>query len=227
MDSIKGAFENAGVLKTKTMAKQVSPAPNDVRIPTIRSIKETTAVSEKRQYIADIPAHMAGLVVRIRGIQKASPEERTIRSKEFKELEDEALVHLNSDDELLKSAARRAHDLAMDSTLSLLANISVAEMLTRKSGRVFMNVPDTRDGKRFLPGGRLLMESNGKVAKVVEAYGNFQRIMTEIAEAGVFVPIESLSRERLELTKRLDAFWRVRILHAILRRGIAEAQKAK
>ncbi|MFH1284531.1 MAG: hypothetical protein ABIH78_03005 [Candidatus Peregrinibacteria bacterium] len=227
MDSMKEALENAGVLKTK--AKQVSPAPNDVRIPTIRSIKETTAVAEKRQYITDIPNHMTGLVFRIRGIRGASAEERAIRSKELKALEDEVLTHLNSEEELLANAARRAHDLAMDSTLLLLANVSVAEMLTRKPGRVFMNVSDTRDGERFLPGGRLLMESNGKAVKVVEAYGNFQRIMTEIAKARVFIPIESLSHERLELAKRLpeDAFRRARILHTVLRRGIAEAQKAK
>ncbi len=115
MTAMKEAFGNAGTLKTK--AKQVSPAPDDVRIPTIRSIKETVAVAEKRQYIADIPAHIGALVNRIRLIQMASPEERAIRSKELKDLEDEVLAHLNSDDELLKSAARQAYAMAMVSTL--------------------------------------------------------------------------------------------------------------
>ncbi len=321
MNSIKDALGNAGVLKTKMVAKaKTKPAPNDVRIPTIRSIKETAAVAEKRQYIGDIPVHMAGLVARIRGIQSASPEEQAIRFKEFKDLEDEVLVHLNSDDELLKSAARQAYAIAMVETLpadkrlvvetikgnensclpGLLglkileqvpeaeaqanggavtvkvygkvyringggqefttklaenlsagaahaakaahefyhgevvalkaqATISIAEMQDRKSGRFFFEASDVRDGDRFLSGGALLAESNSRAIKVLQARGHFQRVMTEIAEAGTFVPIESLSSERLEFGKRLseDAFRRARILHAVLRRGIAEAQKAK
>lgn len=310
---MKEAFGNAGVLKTKT--KKVLPAPNDVRIPTIHKVKETAAVAEKRQYIVDVPDHMAGLVARIRGIRGASVEEQDIRSKELKQLEDEVLAHLNSEEELLASVARQNYALAMVSTLpndkrvvmdtikgnensrlpGLLelkvlelvadespkgamttikvygktykvnggrdfatkliealstgaacaakaahefyhgevaafktkATVSVAEMRERIPGRFFLDVPDLKeDGGKFLPGGALLAESDGRMIKVVQACGHFQRIITEIAEAGAFVPIESLSRERLELTKRLseDAFRRVRILHAVLRRGIVEAQ---
>ncbi len=75
MSAMENAFGNAGVLKTRTKAKQVSPAPNDVRIPTINKVKETAAVAEKRQYIVDIPAHVRGLVNRIRHIQMVSLEE--------------------------------------------------------------------------------------------------------------------------------------------------------
>lgn len=313
---MKEAFENAGVLKTKTVAKakQISPAPNDVRIPTINKVKETAAVAEKRQYIVDIPDHIRGLVNRIRHIQMASLEEQAICSSELKALEDEVLAHLNSGDELLKSAACQAYATAMVETLpadkrlvvetikgnsnsrlpGLLslkilepagdaknvftvkvygdtykvggsrdfatklaenlsagaahaakiayefyhseveglkaqATISVAELLVKKPGRVFMTVSDVKDGSRFLPGGALLAESDGRTVEVVKTVGHFARIMSEIAEAGMFVSIESLSHERPELAKRLpeDAFRRVRILHAVLRRGIAEARKAK
>lgn len=311
---MKEAFENAGVLKTKTVAKakQISPAPNDVRIPTINKVKETVAVAEKRQYIVDIPYHIRGLVNRIRHIQMASLEEQAICSSELKALEDEVLAHLNSGDELLKSAACQAYAIAMVETLppnkrlvmetiksngnrlpGLLglkilepvgdaknvftvkiygdtykvggsrdfaaklaenlsagvahaakiayefyhseveglkaqATISVAELLVKKPGRVFMTVSDVKDGSRFLPGGALLAESDGRTVEVVKTVGHFARIMSEIAEAGMFVSIESLSHERPELAKRLpeDAFRRVRIFHAILRRGIAaETQK--
>ncbi len=217
----------------KAKSKQI--ANMILRVPVIRKIETTAAkqeiidkaVAEARQYIADIPNHMESLVSRIRKIRAASPEEQAIRSGELKALEDEVLAHLNSGEELLANAARRAHDLAVDSTLSFLANISVAEMLTRKPGRVFMNISDTRDGKRFLPGGRLLVESDGKVVKVVEAYGNFQRIITEIAEAKTFVLVETLSRERFGDSGRIpeEKFRLCRILHAVLRRGVAEAQK--
>jgi len=311
---MKEAFENAGVLKTKTVAKakQISLAPNDVRIPTINKVKETVAVAEKRQYIVDIPYHIRGLVNRIRHIQMASLEEQAICSSELKALEDEVLAHLNSGDELLKSAACQAYAIAMVETLppnkrlvmetiksngnrlpGLLglkilepvgdaknvftvkiygdtykvggsrdfaaklaenlsagaahaakiayefyhseveglkaqATISVAELLVKKPGRVFMTVSDVKDGSRFLPGGALLAESDGRTVEVVKTVGHFARIMSEIAEAGMFVSIESLSHERPELAKRLpeDAFRRVRILHAVLRRGIAaETQK--
>lgn len=313
MDSMRGAIENAGVLKKKE--KQVSLAPN-VCIPVIRKVKETTAVSEKRQYIADIPAHMSDLVSQVRHIQMASLEEQAIRSSELKALEDEVLAHLSSGEELLANAARQAYALAMVSTLPLdkrivmqtiksngnsrlpglfdlkiliepvgdakknsitvkiyndtykvngsrdfaiklvrdlsagaaraakaahefyhgevaalkvQATISIAELKSRKSGRIFLDVSDLKEGTRFLPGGSLLAESDGKVIKVIQASGHFRHVMAEMAEAGTFVPIESLGQERVELAKRLpeDAFRRVRILHAVLRRGIAEARAKK
>ncbi len=319
---MKDAFEKAGKLETKTVAKakQVSLAPN-VCIPVIHKVKETPAVAEKRQYIADIPAHMAGLVSRIRGIQSASPEEQNIRSKEFKDLEDEALMHLNSNDELLKSAARQAYAIAMVSTLPIdkrlvletvkgghsglpglielktleqidsdevgnvvtiriygetykvngpwpfaeklagalsvgvahaakaahdqyhgaatelktQATISIAELLARKPGRPVIDVPDAipdakaKDGGKFLPGGVLLVESDGKAIKVIQACGHFRRVIMEIAEAKIFVSVESLDHEQFRGSGRIpdDVFRHCRILHAILRRGIAEAQKAK
>ncbi len=309
--SMNEAMEKA---KTKLEAK---PTNLILRVPTIHKVETIAikvidkAVVEARQYIAAIPDHMTDLIKRIRGIQTASSEEKTIRSKELKDLEDEVLAHLNSGEELLASAARQAYAMAMVSTLpadkrlvietikgngnsrlpgllelKLLepagddaknaitlkvfgytykvsggqrdfairliktlaegaanaakaareyyrgevaalraqATISVAELLVRRQGQALLNVPDDKVGGKFLPGGILLAESDGRVIKVLKACGHFSHIMTEIAEAGVFVPIESLSRERLELTKRLDAFWRVRILHAVLRRGIAEAR---
>ncbi len=311
---MEDAFEGAGALKTKkTQVKQISPAPNDVhvRIPTIRSIKETTAVAEKRQYIGDIGPHMAGLVARIRGIRVVSSEEQAIRSKELKDLEDEILEHLNSGEELLANAARQAYAMAMVSTLpsdkrvvmetikgdgssrlpGLLSlkilelvsgdtkdavtvkiyggaykvggsrdfatklaenlsagaahaakaahefyhgevaalktqtTISIAEMLARKSGCFFLDVSDVRDGNRFLSGGALLAESDGKTIKILQARGHFKRTMTEIAEAEIFVFVESLNRERFEGGGLSDEIFRLCwILHAVLRRGITEAQ---
>ena len=301
----------------------VKPAGLALRIPTIKKIETIAveqeaidkAVADARQYLTDILDHMAGLVARIRGIQAASSEERTIRSKELKALEDEVLAHLSSGEELLANAARQAYALAMVSTLPLdkrivmqtiksngssrlpglldlkilvepvgdtknavtvkvygntykvggsknfaiklvrvlatgasraakaahelyhdevvvlkaQATISIAELKSRKIGRIFLDVSDLKEGERFLPGGSLLAESDGKTVKIIQACGHFRHVMTEMAEAGTFVPVESLGHERMELVKRLpeDAFRRVRILHAVLRRGIAEARAKK
>jgi len=222
---MKEAFGNAGVLKTKkTQAKQVSPAPNDVhvRIPTIRSIKETTAVAEKRQYIGDIGPHMAGLVVRIRGIQTASPEERAIRSQELKALEDEVFVHLNADNELLRNAAKKAYDIAM---ISASADISVNGLFAKKPGKVFLNVPDMDNGKEFLRGGVLLAESDGKVVRAFKTSINsgFQKIMEEVIESKVFVPIWAISSGHFNKPANMsdEKFRLAWILHAVLRRGLA------
>jgi hypothetical protein len=321
---VRAEAKKAGLAKKREVkVVDLKPAGGlTLRVPKINKVEFlvaeqeviSKAVTDARQYLADIPDHMAGLVARIRGIRATSPEEQAIRSSEFKVLEDEVIAHLEVEDELLGGAARQAFAMAMVSTLppdkrvvmdtikgnssrlpGLLglkvlelavggaknavtvkvygetykvnggrdfatklvenlsagatraakaahefyhgeveafkaqATISVPEMMReRKSGHFFLEVPDLKeDGGKFLPGGALLAESDGRMIKVLQACGHFQRIMTEIAEAGAFVPIVSLSHERLELTKRLseDAFRRVRILHAVLRRGIAEAQK--
>lgn len=129
-------------------------------------------------------------------------------------------------------AAKAAHELYHDEVvvLKVQATISIAELKSRKSGRIFLEVPDLKEeGTRFLPGGSLLAESDGKTVKIIQACGHFRYVMAEMVEAGTFVPIESLGHERVELAKRLpeDAFRRVRILHAVLRRGVAEARAKK
>ncbi len=324
-NSMKEAMERAmeGKEKVTAMAKVKKAKPKEevvIRIPTIHRVETTAekretidrAVEEAQQYIAAIPEHMAELVTRIRGIRGASTEEQTIRSKELKQLEDEVLVHLNSEEELLASAARQAYALVMVSTLppdkrlvietiegrssrlpGLLqlkilesvepvgnaknvvavrvyggtykvnggrdfalqvaeklsegaakatkvlreqylvavaerkaqATISVVEFLAKKPGWAFIDVPDV-NGEKFLPGGGLLVESDGETVKAIDACGHFQRIMTEIAEAEVSIPLEALGSERSEFKRRSpeDEF-RCRVLHSVLRRGIAEAQK--
>jgi len=284
------------------------PVIKPIDSPDQQFVKE--AVERRRQYIATISGHMVALVTRIREIQSASAEEKSARFKELKGLEDELLIHLNSEEELLASAARQAYALAMVSTLPLdkravietirgsnnrlpglldlkilepvgdaknvftvkvygdtykvggsrdfatklaenlsigaahaakaahelyhseakglkaQATISVAEMLEKKPGRLFLTAPDVRDGDRFLPGGVLLAESNGEVIKVLQVRGHFHRTMTEIAEAKIFVFVESLNRERFgfEGSRLSDEKFRLcRILHAVLRRGIVEA----
>jgi len=106
------------------------------------------------------------------------------------------------------------------------AVISVSELLARKSGPFYMSVSDGKNGERFLPGGVLLGDSDGRAIKIIQAIGHFQKIMNEIAEAGTFISVDSLNHDRLELAKRLpdDKFRQARILHAILRRGVAEAK---
>ena len=288
-----------------------------LRIPAMRKIELTAredalreAVAKRHQYLSEIPSHMAGLVARIREIQNSSVEEKSIRAKEFRELIDEVLSHLNSEEPLLRNAATQAYAEAMVKTLppdkrlvtemikggdlpglielKILepagnaknavtlkvfgenykvnggrhdyfaiklakalsagaacaakaahdqyhgqvvelrkqATIPITELSLRKSGRFFLDVPDVKDGDRFLPGGALLAKSDGWKVSVVQAVGHFQHIMTEITEANTYIPVISLNRERLILPDLPnDVFRRIRILHAVLRRGIAEAQK--
>ncbi|MBU2081961.1 hypothetical protein KKH14_00855 [Patescibacteria group bacterium] len=121
-------------------------------------------------------------------------------------------------------AAKAAHDRYHNAVAEMKsqATISIVQLLARRPGKFFLNVSDLKDGEKFLPGGTLIAESDGKAIQVVAAVGHFSRIMEEIRKAVVFTSIDSLSQERLNLVKRLpeDTFRRIRILHAILRRGL-------
>lgn len=93
------------------------------------------------------------------------------------------------------------------------------------AGRFAISVPDDKIDERFLPGGILLVESDGKNVKILQVAGHFQRTMEELRDAGTFVSVSSLSKDRLPFIPDKELFWRVRILHAVLRRGLAEAEK--
>lgn len=293
----------------------------NLRIPMIRRVETTAekrevldkAVAEVRQYIAAIPDHMSDLVARVETINGVSHEERAIRANEFKELESEVLTHLNSEEEILRSAARWAYAKALVanakpsrwnvlavlkgrklSELPGLINLGIAaevvgepeknkasakiygatyifngrrdeasalaeslkDLATRSAaiareywggvvdgiedqateknplqlredvaGRFAISVPDDKSGEKVLLGGILLVESDGKNVKILQAAGHFQRIMEEIRDAGTFVAVSSLSEDRLPFIPDKELFWRVRILHAVLRRGLEEAEK--
>jgi len=121
-------------------------------------------------------------------------------------------------------AAKAAHDQyhSVATELKAQATISVVELLARKPGKLFLAVPDMKDEKKFLPGGALLAESDGKTVQAIQAVGHFSKIIGEIIKAVTFVSIDSLNQERLNLVKRLpeDMFRRIRILHAVFRRGL-------
>ena len=137
--------------------------------------------------------------------------------------------------EAITTAATRAADKAREWYQKEISGLkgaateamTVADLLAGKPGRVFMTVPGVKNSDRFLPGGDLLAESDGTKVKVPEARGNFQRVMSEIAETGCTIPVSSLGEEKLDLGKRLpeDVFRHCLILHTVLRRGVAEAQK--
>lgn len=289
--------------------EKIVNSPLNLRIPAISKVEVTAeqaaidkAVAAARGYIAEIPGHMGGLVSRVQAIWIAPPEERAIRAKELKELEEEILAHLGAEDKLLGEAAKQAYVMAFLATLpankeailavirrdahlpGLLklgvlrevdgadknsmvtvkvfgkpymvtggrvaeiagkirkiageaygheiekirsrADISIGELLAGKSGLVFISSPDGKSPERFLAGGNLLVKTDGREIRVVEFLGHFQKIMTEIKQTNIAIPIRSLSRDRLELAKRLphNKFRLACIFHDILRRGVAEAQ---
>lgn len=67
----------------------------------------------------------------------------------------------------------------------------------------------------------MLVESNGDNILVVAAIGYFQKVMQEIADAGIAIPIESLKDERFNWKKGLSDQdnHRCQILHNMLRRA--------
>ena len=299
-----------GLRKNGKKISEIVNNPLNLRIPLIKKVEETAeqkdidrAVVNARQYVADIPGHMRYLVARIQAIQATSSEERAIREKELRELEEEVLAHLDANG-ITGEAARQAYVMAIIATLrsdepailagingdshlpGLLklgalsemvddrkvattvkvfgktyavnggaameianklrklvgeaygnkieaikakATISVADLLAGKSGRAFINAPDGKDGDRFLPGGVLLVQSDGKVVRVLEFLGHFQKIMAEIFEAKTFLMVKSLNESHLILGDKDPKSIRkhLKILHAVLRRGIIEAQVEK
>ncbi|MCX6813343.1 MAG: hypothetical protein NTV77_02605 [Candidatus Azambacteria bacterium] len=234
---MKDAFEKAGEDKIQKVVnnKDIKQAASLIlRVPPIKKVGATAekqeiidkAVADVRQYLADIPGHMDELVSRIRKIQEASPEERVVRFSELKALEAEVAAHLNVDNEVLRSAAKKAHEIA---NMRALANISVAEISANKQGKTFLVISDLDNGRKFLPGGVLLAESDGKAVRTVKAVGGFQKIMEEIIESRVFIPVWALNSRYFDKPANMaeEKFRLARILHAILRQGIAEAQKTK
>ncbi|MBI4919856.1 hypothetical protein HY838_01005 [Candidatus Azambacteria bacterium] len=122
-------------------------------------------------------------------------------------------------------AAEVAKILA-NKSLKAKANISIIEMFDGKSGKIFVDVPDAVDGQKFLAGGALLAESDGRIVRVAAATGHFSKIVAEIMAAKTFIYLKSLKKERFWAGERLsdDAFRLCRILHSVLRRGIAEVR---
>ena len=73
-------------------------------------------------------------------------------------------------------AKKEASDIKEEiKRLKEAATMTVTDLLAEKPGRVFTIVPDVRSDDRFLIGGALLVESDGKNVKVLQAAGNFQR----------------------------------------------------
>lgn len=109
---------------------------------------------------------------------------------------------------------------------------AVSDLLAGKAGRLVLLVPDStrivkdkESGKEKeipLPGGTVLVESDGKTVKFIRCIGHFQRIVTEIADAGRLLQVYTLSEDKLNLGQRVDqeTFRHLTIMHSILRRGI-------
>lgn len=128
----------------------------------------------------------------------------------------------------LKAAVRKAC-AAKVAEIKAKAKITKEGFLAGKPGVTFIDVPDefvehpnSKDGKKFLGGGALLVRSDGKVVRPAEFLGHFQAIMTEIQEAEIFISVRQLHSERLSLPEISSETFRLcRIFHSILRRGLA------
>lgn len=127
----------------------------------------------------------------------------------------------------LKVAIKKAY-AAEVAKIKSKAKTTKEELLAEKPGIVFISVPDefidhpnAKDGKQFLGGGALLVRTNGKAVRPAEFLGHFQKIMTEIHEADVFIPVTQLRSDRLSLPEISPKVFRLcRIFHSILRRGL-------
>lgn len=121
----------------------------------------------------------------------------------------------------LKEALKKAMEKEVEK-IRAKAKTTKEELIAGKPGLTLVNVPDEKEGKRFLGGGVLLVESNSKAVRPVEFLGHFQKIMTEIYEADVFISAASLRFDQLNLPELSPEKIRLcRIFHSILRRGLA------
>lgn len=117
--------------------------------------------------------------------------------------------------------------------LKKAATVSIHE-IEQKEGLSFWPIPSgirkDKDGKPHrLSGGYLLMESNRKILKILGVAGDFQRIMEEIREAGVYVPVKfiPIPTEEVRLADELpkEVKRHMVILHSALHRGWKMHQK--
>lgn len=95
---------------------------------------------------------------------------------------------------------------------------------------MLLETPDHQHRDRFHKGGTMLLEeSNGGQIRVLDGAGGCQRIVRLLAEAGTFVWNTQVLHERLEMKEHLpeEVFRNVRILHGLIYRGIAVAEKAE
>lgn len=123
------------------------------------------------------------------------------------------------------ATARRYWDDVVDGIKNQVTQKNSLQLRENVAGRFAITVPDDKSGEKVLLGGILLVESDGKSVKILQAAGHFQRFMEEIRDANTFVSVSSLSEDRLPFIPDKELFQRVRILHAVLRRGLEEAEK--
>lgn len=120
--------------------------------------------------------------------------------------------------------------------LEARATTSINELFGGKPGLVFVNIPDefipapnSKDGKRFLGGGVLLVKSDGKVIRVMEFVGNFCSIMAKIADVGIFMPTWKIEARFVERPSGMDdeMFYLYKTFHNILRRGMVKIREER
>ena len=128
----------------------------------------------------------------------------------------------------MRTALKKAQEVKV-AEIRTRGRITREELLTGKSGLVFIDVPNavvpdgnSESGKKHLNGGALLVVTNGKVVRLAEFVGSFENIMTKILEAEVFIPVRQLFLERLALPELSpEKYYLCKTFHEILRRGLA------
>lgn len=94
--------------------------------------------------------------------------------------------------------------------------ISLAELKEKKAGKIILQVPDLKNPTNRYP---FLVKSDGERIFPIRALGGIERVVGEIVEAGVSVPVSSLSLPDAGLRGKAG------ILHSILRRTIQVAER--
>lgn len=131
---------------------------------------------------------------------------------------------------VMAGKARFEEDYAAIKAAAGQNQLTPANLKAGKEGRMLLETPDHQHRDRFYKGGILLLESsNGGQIRALDGVGGCQHVARLVAEAGAWIWNTQLGSERLVVNERLpeEVFRNVLILHGLIFRGIAAAEKAE
>lgn len=123
-------------------------------------------------------------------------------------------------------AEKAATDQLMEKIRGIMGQstpgISIQKIATGMPGKMGVSVPDETSGGTRHFGGVMLVESDGKHIKILEAVGKFAGKVNQLRELRRFLPVRTLLNERLTLTERVaePVYKDLWLFHKLLRRVV-------
>lgn len=121
-------------------------------------------------------------------------------------------------------------NLEKDRTRSLYEGAgNFLDVLEKGSGEAAFFAPDNRENGRLYPGGHVRVSvASGQISARSAEGGCFRKIQ-EIAEAGIEIPVDAITQDRIQLKNRVEQneFYLVLTFHSILHRGYLAAMRKR